>query len=68
MRYIVVSRETSDRERYDLAVVQENSFVCTIEDVTPKLEQAIALAELLENNRVPVEHFRDVVEDYIAVM
>ncbi len=49
-----------------IAAYCNQQMVDCIADITPDLQKAEYLADLLNRNQVSLLHFRDVVEDYIA--
>ncbi|MDY3618824.1 DUF6514 family protein [Agathobaculum sp.] len=64
-QYIAVKKETTEREMFSIAAVDRGEVADCIEDVFPSFERVMPLVRLLQENAVPVEHFHDVVEDYI---
>ncbi len=67
VRYIVTTvDDNSDRVKYGIAAMSGTKYADMLEDIVPSLEETIHLAALLQENGVATEHFRDVVEDYLA--
>lgn len=52
--------------QYGIAAVCGRSELDSIDDISPTFEETAGLAALLQENGVAAEHFRDVVEDYLA--
>ncbi len=67
VRYIVTEHSASEQVYYGIAVMMEGKKIDKIDNIVLQMEEAILLADLLQSNGVALEHFRDVVEDYIAV-
>jgi hypothetical protein len=51
---------------YGITALQDTQPLDHLDDVATTSEQTMQLAAMLQKNGVAVEHFRDVVEDYIA--
>lgn len=66
VRYIVTCVREQEQTRFGLAVIEGDKTVDWIEDVLPGLERTAALADRLQQNGVPAEHFRDVIGDMVA--
>lgn len=67
VRYIVMEHNAaSERRHYGIAAMLGGKNIDKIDDVALRMEEAMVLADLLQDNGVAPEHFRDVVEDYIA--
>lgn len=66
VRYIVMEHNASERRHYGIAAMLGGKNIDKIDDIALRLEEAMVLADLLQDNGVAPEHFRDVVEDYIA--
>lgn len=66
VHYIVIKSEAATGLRYGIAAVCGRSELDSIEDIAPTFEETAGLAALLQENGVAAEHFRDVVEDYLA--
>jgi hypothetical protein len=66
IRYVVTERKTEDRTLYGITALQDTQQLDHLDDVAATSEQTMQLAALLQKNGVAVEHFRDVIEDYIA--
>lgn len=66
VRYIVTEHSTSERVYYGIAAMMEGKRIDKIDNIVLRMEEAILLADLLQHNGVASEHFRDVVEDYVA--
>ena len=66
IHYIVTKNAAADRTRYGITAVCEQTELDSIDDIAPTFEETARLAALLSENGVAAEHFRDVVEDYLA--
>ena len=66
IHYIVTKNAAADRTRYGITAVCEQTELDSIDDIAPTFEETAGLAVLLQENGVAAEHFRDVVEDYLA--
>lgn len=66
VHYIVTKSEAAAGVQYGIAAVCGRSELDSIDDILPTFEETAGLAALLQENGVAAEHFRDVVEDYLA--
>ncbi len=66
IRYIVTISDNREDMRYGIAAMAEERYVDRLENIVPTFEETVKLAALLQKGGVSAEHFRDVVEDYLA--
>lgn len=66
MTYVVTERAETDGVRYGIAAVQDGKTQERIDDAAPTLDEVLGLAAMLQQCAVPLEHFRAVVQDYVA--
>ena len=66
VHYIVTKSEAAERTQYGITAVCGQAALDSIADIAPTFEETAGLAVLLQENGVAAEHFRDVVEDYLA--
>lgn len=66
VHYIVTKNEAAERTRYGITAVWGQAELDSIDDIAPTFEETAKLATLLQENGVAAEHFRDIVEDYLA--
>ena len=66
VHYIVTKSEADERTQYGIAAVCGQTELDSIDDIAPTFEETASLAALLQDNGVAAEHFRDIVEDYLA--
>ncbi len=63
--YIVTERGMAEGNAYGIAAVSDHAEIERIDDIAPSLQEVLYLAGLLQTGGVAVEHFKDVVEDYV---
>ena len=63
VHYIVIKSEAAGRTQFGITAVCGQTG---LDDIAPTFEETARLAALLSENGVAAEHFRDVVEDYLA--
>ncbi len=66
IRYIITTSDDWESTRYGIAVIMDNEYVDRLDDIVPTFEETAELAAMLQEGGVAAEHFRDVVEDYLA--
>ena len=66
VHYIVTKSEAAGRTQFGITAVCGQTGLDSIDDIAPTFEETARLAALLSENGVAAEHFRDVVEDYLA--
>ncbi len=65
IRYIVTAVNDSECVKYGIAAMVGTEYKEKFNDIVPTYEETLHLAALLQENGVAIEHFRDVVEDYL---
>ncbi|MBS6640523.1 MAG: hypothetical protein KH295_05665 [Clostridiaceae bacterium] len=66
VHYIVTKTKAAERTQYGITAVRGQAELDSIDDIAPTFEETARLAALLQENGVAAEHFRDIVEDYLA--
>ena len=66
VHYIVTKSAAAGRTQSGITAVCGQTELDSIDDIAPTFEETAMLAALLRENGVAAEHFRDIVEDYLA--
>nr|WP_297175513.1 DUF6514 family protein [uncultured Agathobaculum sp.] len=66
VHYIVTKSQAAEGTQYGITAVCGQAEFDSIADIAPTFEETARLAALLQENGVAVEHFRDIVEDYLV--
>ena len=66
VHYIVTKTKAAERTQYGITAVRGQAELDSIDDIAPTFEETARLAAVLQDNGVAAEHFRDIVEDYLA--
>lgn len=66
VRYLLTEKTVEERKCFGITAVAEDGKTEVIDDIFSDFAEIVALADCLQANSVPMEHFRDVVDDYLA--